>query len=306
MGIQRADLALLHGSMNDLSRTLMAGRSQREGKRQFDVATNQRGEENRLDRAMREEEFGLRREDAADARSIGREGLDVQKQNQASLEDYKRQMLAAKSDDQKMQIFSDMLKSGTMTPQSLDAMSKAMSEKLGLQVSLKMPEKTGFNTQSSHNLKLAEEYRSKAAGAAPAEAKRFLAIADRLERSTGPKPEEDFGSMESAPDAYEQERTAEEDAMGATLKEGPGMLERALSQRGRGLLGIQPKAGGIPAHGAPSREGLQSAPPALQAPGLASGEPAFDTEEQARSAGHKAGDIVRLLIEGKPRRVRLK
>lgn len=93
MGIQRADLALLHGSMDDLSRTLMAGRSQREGKRQFDVATNQRGEENRLDRAMREQEFGLRREDAADARSDRREGLEAQKAHYKAQESHSQAIL---------------------------------------------------------------------------------------------------------------------------------------------------------------------------------------------------------------------
>lgn len=302
--------------MDDLSRTLLAARNQRENRRQFDSAANQRAEENRLERALREQEFGLRREDAADARAIRREGLAAQEAQARSMEDYRRDMLAAKSDEDKMRLFSDMLKSGALDERGLAAMSKAMSEKLGVEVTLRMPEKKSFQTQAGHNLATGESYRQRAAATAdPKEKARLLAIADRLERSVGPDAKEGDLLGDMAVGTGDGKPASLEDALKqARVRPVQSELDEHLKNlaegdRRYGFLQTGDREGRARELEAEMRK-LTNAPPQLAAPGPLgppqSAEPAFATEEEARAAGHKAGDIVRLVLNGKPTRVRLK
>lgn len=123
-------MELLHGSMRDLGHTL--GRNR-------DRAAHQRDSD--LDRRMREEEMGLRREDQQDARATRRAGYAAQQSHQQRMEGYQKQMLAAKTEEQKLAIWNDIVKSGAATQETLDAMGKAMSDKLGVEVKLQMPVK---------------------------------------------------------------------------------------------------------------------------------------------------------------------
>ena len=286
MNVSEANLLL--GSLDDLSRTLMANKLEK-----------RRGEEAQQRIGLAGQEMDLRREDQTldrqqrtdananmakyhDATLAGRE------KDAAALAKYRDSMTAAKSDEDKFKIFTDMVKAGAVTPQSLDAMSKAMSQKLGVEVQLKLPDKQAFDTREGHNLALAEKYRDRANAArrngGGDEAERFLSIADRLERGGQPEPEETA------------ELTEEMGAIDPLSGKGEATLRRKL--RGADIeSALKGFGGGRAGAGAPAATGAGGAPAA---------EPQFNSEAEARAAGHKAGDIVRLMLDGKPTRVRLK
>lgn len=136
--MDRRDLAILLGSMDDLGDTFARNRLMRQRQNEFDLTRSDRTRESDLDRAMREKEFGLRREDAADARAVRRESIDAQKSHyanteahQAQMADYQRQLLAAKTDEDKFQVLIQMGKEGMLTDDGLAKMSEAMNQKFG-------------------------------------------------------------------------------------------------------------------------------------------------------------------------------
>ena len=127
-----AEAQLLNGSLDDLSRTLMANKLEA-----------RRAQEAQQRLGLAGQEMDLRRNDLEEQRANRASMLKNAEDQNKNLAAYHQQMLSAKSDEDKFKIFTDMVKNGAVTPESLDAMSKAMSEKLGVQVQLKLPDNAG-------------------------------------------------------------------------------------------------------------------------------------------------------------------
>lgn len=257
--------------MGDLAGTLQRNR----------VLTSQdkeRAAREKLDAEM----MAMRRQEQVDTRDFRQREQTSREGAAAGVAEYHKQMLAAKSDDQKFQIFTDMIKAGAETPESLAAMSKAMTEKLGVQVTLQMPERKAFDTREGHNLALAEKYRERANAArrngAGDEAERFQAIADRLERG---------GTAEADPMAEISEEVGDLDPL---TGKGAATVRRKVpsADLDREMQRLKGTGGGAPAPALPPSAGS----PAGQSPSAGPGQ--FETVGQAREAGKKAGDIILL------------
>lgn len=216
-------------------------------------------EERQVDRAMRGGEFELARQDRAADREMRREEMgerrEERQQTQANLDTYRKQMLEAKTDEDKFRVWNDLLKSGMATQQTLDNMAKGMSEKLGVEVTLKMPAaKPGFNTRAGHELELAEKYRERANAArrngAGDEAERYQRIAEQLERGVG-REEESTATVTE--DIREPGASPYDEPRARVTRKVP------LSEVERMIQGIQPKEAATVTNAAPA--GATSAAP---------------------------------------------
>jgi hypothetical protein len=129
--MDRRDLALLLESADDLGDTFARNRLMKQRENEFNLTRADRTRESDLDRAMREKEFGLRRDDAADLRAVRREGLAETGRHHAAIEDYQARLAGAKDEAAKWDILREMGKAGMLTEEGLDVMSKGMNEKFG-------------------------------------------------------------------------------------------------------------------------------------------------------------------------------
>lgn len=127
-----AEAQLLNNSLDDLTRTLHLNRASRQRSSEFDQRLG-----------LEREGMAMRREDMAADRAFKEREVTARESQTRALDKYRDAMVQAKSDDDKFRIFTDMVKNGAVTKESLAAMSKAMSEKLGVQVELKLPEEVG-------------------------------------------------------------------------------------------------------------------------------------------------------------------
>lgn len=234
MNIAEANLVL--GSLDDLSRTLMANKLER----------NRAGEtQQRI--GLAGEEMALRREDAASDRQFREREVTAREAGAKSLEQYRQDMIAAKTEDEKLTLMKDLFASGLVDENAKAGFEKAMSDKLGVQVTLKLPKaKPGFETREGHDLALAENYRERARAAmrngGGEEAERFNAIAERLERG---------GRPEAEPMADVTEEVGEVDpltgkgAASVRRKVPESRLDEVLRAKA-GRAGAPPPAGGAP------------------------------------------------------------
>lgn len=273
-----AEANLLDRSFDRLGDTFLRNRMLEEQKR-----------EREANLGLQRDEVASRMADREDMRENRRLTLAAQREAAANLAKYREAMATAKTEKDKMQLWSDLLKSGSLDQSGLDAMAAEMSKILGVQVKLAMPPEKGFNTREGHNLQLAEQYRERARAAlrngAGDESERFNAIADRLERGGTPADEQTATItrriMADGADPFGE-------PLATVTRKVP---VRDLDSEMRKIQPPQPAAAAAPA----------------AAPAAATGAvPEFQTEDAARAAGHKAGDIVRLMINGKSTKVRLK
>ena len=123
-----AELELLHGSMRDLGNSFYRNR-----------VLGQQASERDLDRKMREDEMGLRREDQQDARTNRKASLDAQMAHQQRMEGWQSKLAEARTQEDKLRMFKEIL------PQADDAtrdkIGQALSEAFGVPVKLLPPEK---------------------------------------------------------------------------------------------------------------------------------------------------------------------
>lgn len=220
---------LLNNSMDQLTRVLLENKRRKQDAGQFDVTHREGTRRFDASQNLERELMGLRREDAADARAVRREGLDLQKQQHAdekerrgkeltSLGAYRDALASAKSEAEKMELLKGMLQSPYMTPEGVKAIETNLSKVFGVSIKMGMPPaKQGFNTRAGHDLELAQEYEAKAAAAEAAgdtvKAAKLRGYAAKLESSVGREDPLTPGGAE--PDAG----TA-----------GPASLEEALLQ----------------------------------------------------------------------------
>lgn len=195
------EMNLLNNSMDRLTSVLLENKRRKQDAGQFDVTQREGMRRFDASQGLERELMGMRREDAADARAVRREGLDLQKQNHAdekeargqqlaSLEEYRKALASAKSESEKMDLLKGMLNSPYMTPEGVKAIESKLSNVFGVSVKLQMPPaKQGFNTRNGHDLELAQEYEAKAAAAEaagdPAKAAKLRGYAAKLESSVG-------------------------------------------------------------------------------------------------------------------------
>lgn len=289
-----AEMELLNRSMSDLGHTLQNNRA-------LTLQDRDRQDRRKLD----EEMMRLKRDDMASDRSFKEREVTAREGQTRALAEYRDAMVQAKTDEDRFRIFHDMVKSGVVSKDSLAAMSKAMSEKLGVTVELKMPEKEKFNTREGHNLELAEQYRQRAAAAAgPAgggNSDRYLSIADRLERGGAPEPE-DMATItervmeEGADPLAEPRATVTRKVPSSRLSEEMGKMKGTKGTPPPAATATTPAAAGAlnPPMAAPKTNVL---------PDKVSGTQQFESVGQAREAGKKSGDVI-LLWDGQQKRYR--
>ena len=257
--------------------------------------------ERELQRAMRGEELAFQREQAGTANTFRERSLQQQGEATRSLDEYRKAMTEAKGEEEKLKLWSEMLKSGVLGPEGLDAMSKAMSDKLGVQVILKMPEadaepkvwedkhsgrRWAYRPGSKElhdltpNVGEAVEETDPLTGEVKQRIRRKLTPADLKAAMEGRQVVD-----EAAGPTADQEAEIEE------------IMSRPAVNASQPAADIKRKIGRITA--------MQEAP-AIEGAGAAGEMPVFANEMEARAKGYKAGDIVRLRLNGKPTRVRLK
>lgn len=261
---------LLNSSMQNFTGTLRHNRDREEEAQLRREMMAARSAESQLDRAMQERQFAATERDRSENRRL-------QGEANANLKAYHDAMVQARTDDDKLRIINEMVKNGAVTPESLDAMSKVMSEKMGLQVTLKMPEKKdGFETRDSHNIQLAHSLRQRAAAAlrngGGDESERLNRMADQLERGVGRPLEDDRVTITEG--IGEPDFPGGEPPIRATRKVAPDELETM-----RRTLGA-PKAGAPAAGGASDRVTVIS-------PGGKRGTIPRSQLEQAQKEGYK-------------------
>lgn len=254
--------------------------------------------ERELQRAMRGETINLQREDMQQRRDYQDRVLRQQGEATRSLDEYRKAMTEAKTEQEKLGLWSDMLKAGVLGPESLDAMSKAMSEKLGVQVILKMPETVGepkvwedppsgrryaYRPGSKELHDLTPNVGEVTEEADPITGK----VTQKFRRKL--TPAELKAAMEGR--VVEDEAAGPDEAQQSEIDE---IMSRPAVNASQSAPDIKRRI-----------SAMQEAP-AIEGGGAAGEMPTFADEREARAAGYKAGDIVRLRLNGKPTRVRLK
>lgn len=286
-------MQILNRSMSDLGDTFQRNR-----------ALTAQDKEREAARRLNEEMMGLRRSEAADNKEFRNRELESRDNANASMDEYRQRMLDAKDEDSKMQVWSDMLKSGAVTPESLDAMSAAMSKKLGVTVKLAMPAAVDNQPKTWTHPETGQKfvYNPRTGNFDQSENPNTVTMTEE-EGEDGAPPKRKV-TRKMTPADLQKAMAAEQAAKGAADEEaraadGPtpqqqGEIEEILSRPG------------IPAGGrVPRISTLAAQPPQIDgAPAEAS--KVFASEEEARAAGYKAGAVIKLNINGQVKRVRLK
>lgn len=285
---------LLNRSMSDLGDTFQRNR-----------ALTAQDKEREAQQRLNQEMMGLRRSEAADNRDFRNREADARDTANASMDDYRQRMLDAKDEDSKMQVWSEMLKSGAVTPESLDAMSAAMSKKLGVKVTLAMPAPADNTPKTWTHPETGQAfvYNPRTGNFEKSENPNTVTMTEE-EGEDGAPPKRKV-TRKMTPADLDAAMKAEQAAKAAADEEaraadGPtpqqqGEIEEILSRPG------------IPAGGrVPRKTGIEGAPAAVQPGGNVIAPEVFATEESARAAGKKAGDVIKLNINGEVKRVRLK
>lgn len=258
-----AEANLLLGSVDDLSRTLMANKLEK--RRRGELDRREALERDQL--GLRREELGAAREERAESRADLAAHRETMAQIQRETKEMQDRHYRLMQSTGLLKQIQEGLASGTISPEKMKAglADNPLLKELGLGVDLfQAPSaKAGFETREGHDLALAEKYRERATAArrnnAGDEAERFMAIADRLERG---------GRPETEPMADVTEEVGDVDPL--TGKGAASVRRRIPESRLEEVL--------------KQKAGKPAGPPADQ----------FETVGAAREAGKKAGDIIML------------
>lgn len=278
-----AEMELLNRSMSDLAGTLQRNRALNADERE----RRMREALERESLGLRREELGLRREDQADARKTRQMGLDAAMKHQGRLEALQKEENADKRAKLGMDFLAELNKSGQLTDEGIAAMQEAFSKQFapaGLQVKL-------FRAAEPAAGSFTED---------PETGERFY----------------NRGKQTFKSGTTRAEVTEEEDPLTGETKRRvkrrvkPGELDAAMRGGAGSTAGMEEPepedlpGDRIPVHGPPGLPAeLSGAAPRVRP----AAEPeTFETEAAARKAGRKAGDVVRLVLNGKPTLVRLK
>lgn len=279
-----AEMELLNRATGDLADTFTRNRALR-----ADVEDRRRRA--KLDEAMLEERRGER----ADAQSTRREYLGAQASHQGRLEALQKEGNADRRLKLGLDFLSELNKNGQLTDEGIRAMEAKFSETFapaGLGVKLfRAAPADGGSVQYDED---------------PVSGERTARLGKIL-RGSGRNPEKDFGTLTEEPDAMTGDVKRR---VTRTLKKGE--LDRLMrGQAGEDTEGTETAitqeeaeaGGGIPAH-VPD---LPAGTPSPVRPATGAAEPkTYPSEAAARAAGHKSGDVVRLVLNGRPTLVRLK
>lgn len=297
---------LLNSALGDLAGTFQRNRALRADEDERRTRTG-------LDRemmALRLQEHGLRREDAADARSVRREGLQAGAAHQKRLEELAKEGNADKRAKMGLDFLAELNKSGQLTDEGLKAMEGKFGEMLGgAGIGVKL-----FRAAETKGVKEYQHPRTK---------REFISYGNTLLPADEPTDTitEEIDELSGEPKRKVTRRVKPGDleaamkaGVGGASPSGPTSIEERIAAAKRGHLEtqieeqIQAIGKGDPGAGlfSKSREqiirDLQG-----KMPGAAAAQPPqFPTEAAARAAGHKAGDVVRLMLNGRPTLVRLK
>lgn len=317
-----AEMELLNRSMSDLGNTFQRNRALTAQDREREAQSKLNEEMMRL----RRDDSAAQNADRADARENRALSLKSQEAHQNRLQSYQQQLLAAKDEEAKWGVLQQMGKDGMLTEEGVAAMNEAFSKKLGevgIGVKLfKLPAATDNKPQTWEHPETGEKfvYNPRTGNFEKSENPSMTTISDDVDPETGEITGRKVNRRLTPADlktAMEEERRAKADkAEDANAAAGPSADEQAQMEE---ILSRPAVNASQPAAAIKKRvQQLQGATGELDIPApqmtnapiaqaSAPGEiPTFATEAEARQAGKKAGDIVRLVIKGKPTRVRLK
>lgn len=310
-------MQILNSSLDDLGRTL-------QGNRAITLNERERGARLDLDREMmglRKEEMGLRRGEAADTKANRGLLLQSQAAHQQRLEAIQKEGNETKRNQMYLEILGEMNKSGQLTDEGILALQKAFNQQFGatgLGVKLfrraEPPTPTsadmgggvraiympgGKETHVIDERETVTEEADALGGEPTRRVQRKMAPGESSKLAPKPAPE----SVEAA---------LREGKLAPMQKELTGHLDEIKKgDTDYGFLNGKDRVARVKELQARMAElDLPEAKltnkPAAEVTGQAGEVPTFATEAEARTAGKKAGDIVRLMIDGKPTRVRLK
>lgn len=312
-------MQLLNNSLDDLGRTL-------QGNRAITLNERERGARLDLDREMmglRKEEMGLRRNDASEARANRGLLLQSQAAHQQRLEAIQKEGNETKRNQMYLEFLGELNKTGQLTDEGLAKMEEKFNEQFG---------STGLGVKLFRRAEPVEPTSKDMGGGVRTiymPGSKEAHVIDERETVTDKIP-----GTETEPERSVQRRMAPgeaskltpkpaavEDSLEAALKEGKqapfktelkGHLDEI--KKGDTNYGFLDRKSRVERVKELQRQmaelDLPEAKLTNKPPGEVSGQPGelptFATEAEARTAGKKAGDIVRLMIDGKPTRVRLK
>lgn len=307
-------MQILNRSMSDLGDTLQRNRAMtaQEKERQAQQRLNE--EMMGLRKREHEDTLGLRREeltaqtaDRSDARENRKLALESQMAHQKKIEQYQAQLASAKDEEGKWRVLESMGKEGMLTEDGIEQMNQAFSEKLGkVGIGVKMfklptPTDNKPQTWTDPNTGAPFVYNPRTGNFEKSEG---TVTMTEEEGADGEPPKRKI-SRKMSPEDLAKAMAEEKAAKAASDEEAAAAAGPTLQQQGE-IEEILNRPG-IPAGGrVPRANSLQGAPAAVQPGGNVIGPGVFATEQDARAAGHKAGDIVKLDINGKATRVRLK
>lgn len=317
-----AEMELLNRSMSDLGNTFQRNRALTAQDREREAQARLNEEMMRL----RREDSAAQNADRADARENRALSLKSQEAHQQRMQAYQQQLAAAKDEEAKWGVLQQMGKDGMLTEEGVAAMNEAFSKKLGevgIGVKLfKLPTATDNKPQTWTHPDTGEKfvYNPRTGNFEKSENPSMTTISDDVDPETGEITSRKVNRRLTPADlkaAMEEERRAKADkAEEANAAAGPTLDEQAQMEE---ILSRPAVNASQPAAAIKKRvQQLEGATGELDIPATqltnapiaragAPGEiPTFATEAEARQAGKKAGDIVRLVINGKPTRVRLK
>lgn len=293
-----AEAQLLDRSFDRLGDTLLRNRMLEEQKRERAATLGLQRDELTSRMSLQRDELAARTADREDMRENRRLTLDNQREDAANLAKYREAMAAAKTEEDKMQLWSELLKSGSLDQTGLDAMAAEMSKKLGVQVKLAMPEKVGAPQVWE------DEPSGRRFGFRPGSKEMH-----DLTPNMGTVTEEEDPETGQIKRRY-QRRLSPKDLIKPpfepVINEAGGPTPEEEAQLNE-IMSSPEVSASQPADRIKQRiQEIQRVPPTIEGAGAAGAIPEFQTEAAARAAGHKAGDVVRLMLNGKMTKVRLK
>ncbi len=329
-------MELLNRSMSDLGNTFQRNRALTAQDREREAQSKLNEEMMRL----RRDDSAAQNADRADARENRALSLKSQEAHQQRMQTYQQQLAAAKDEEAKWGVLQQMGKDGMLTEEGVAAMNEAFSKKLGevgIGVKLfKLPTATDNKPQTWEHPETGEKfvYNPRTGNFEKSENPSMTTISDEVDKDTGEVTSRKVSRRMTAAEfqkAMDEEKRSRQpkpgDPLEDALREGKTAplrkeMDSHLSEIKKGdkdygflngksrvdrVQELQRKMAELDLPAAQLTNAPISEVGNAAAETAAPGEiPTFATEAEARQAGKKAGDIVRLVINGKPTRVRLK
>lgn len=297
-----AEANLLDRSFDRLGDTLLRNRMLAEQQREREAAMGLQRDELASRMRLQRDELAGRTADREDARENRRLMLETQREMAANLAKYREAMANAANEKERWGILVEMSKNGMLTEEGIAKMNEEagkMYKEIGVGVKLfKLPETTGApqvwedepsgrrfgyrpGSKEMHdltpNMGTMTEEEDPETGRIKRRWRRRLSPKDLIKPPVEPVIDETGGP------------TPEEEAQLNEIMSRPEVPASQPAARIKQRI-----------------QELQRVPPTIEGAGAAGAVPEFQTEDAARAAGHKAGDVVRLMINGKMTKVRLK